>query len=85
MIALGIFEEDDRTLGGYKEIASRVAQKITEHVARASRISLVKRIEQQDSPIICGFHPAAKPVQALAAELGSVYRGGFAIREPHPV
>src|SRR5262245_12576555 len=85
MIALGIFEQDDRTLGGYKEIASRVAQKITEHVARASRISLVERVEQQDSAIFRALHPAAQPGQALAAELDGIYGGGLAVRKPHAV
>src|SRR5262245_723137 len=85
VITLGIFEQDDRTLGGYKKIASRVAQKITEHVARASRISLIERVEQQDSSIICGFHPGAKSVEALTAKLGGIYGRRFAVRKPHAI
>ena len=49
MIALRIFEQDDRPFRRNEEIARRVAQEIAEHVARAGGIALVVGIEQHDA------------------------------------
>ena len=57
MIALRIFEEDDRPFRRHEEVARRIAQEIAEHVARAGRIALVIGIEQQDRAVIGGLHP----------------------------
>ena len=86
MIALRIFEEDDRAFRRHEEIARRVAQEIAEHVARAGRIALVVGIEQQDRAIV--RQPSSscrKLLQALAAKLDRIDGRGLGIRQPHAV
>ena len=68
MGGLRILEKNDRSFPGDQEIASRVAQKVTEHVARPGRVALIVGIEQDEGGIVLLPHHAADAFQTPAPQ-----------------
>ena len=86
MIALRIFEQDDRPFGRHEEIARRVAQEIAEHVARAGGVALVVGIEQHDGAVagLASSRRAASPGGPSRSFIGVDGRR-LGVGQPHAV
>ncbi len=83
VIALRIFEEDDRTFSGDEEIAGGVTQEIPEHVSGARRVALVIGVEKDHRAVTGSAHPVAKLLQTPVAQGVGVDKGRFRVRKPH--
>jgi hypothetical protein len=85
MIALGIFEENDRAVCRHEEVARRIAQEVAEHVSRSGRVSLIIGVKQQHRAVFRPFHPIAKSDEPLTPKPHCIDRGRLGVRQPHSV